>query len=143
MKKAILSMLVMVSLGASYGVAQTNTLLASSFVDPSSNLDDHYPLTIEETDYSESTISKRYDIPSSASIFEMDMSSNELKVHSNSDVIYTTAEILNKDSNTTVQKVQIKGGVESIDLSDVATGSYYMILSNKKGDILSEKITIL
>ncbi len=143
MKKAILSMLVMVSLGASYGVAQTNTLLASSFVDPSSNLDDHYPLTIEETDYSESTISKSYDIPSSASIFEMDMSSNELKVHSNSDVIYTTAEILNKDSNTTVQKVQIKGGVESIDLSDVATGSYYMILSNEKGDILSEKITIL
>ena len=133
----------MMTLGASFSIAQSNNLLASNIVDHEVNFNDHYTNSLDGADYSVATTSKNYDIPESATSFRMNTTTGLLNIAVKSNIKYTKIELLNKNSNTTIQTLEINGSKESVDLSEVDPGTYFMILSNKKGDILSEKLIIL
>lgn len=139
MKKAILFMSIMMTLGASYSIAQSNNLIAANDLD----LDGLNLYKLDNVDYSKSYSSKKYEIPENSSVFQMKSAFNELSINVKSEITYTTAELLSKTDNSTVYDMQINGNKESIDLSQTKPGTYYMILSNEDGDVLSEKITIL
>lgn len=143
MKKAILSIIVMMTLGASFSIAQSNNFLASNVSDHDINYNDHYTNSLDGANYSVATTSKRYDIPESATNLQMNSTTGLLNIAVKSDIKYTKIELFDKKSNTTIQTLEISGSKESVDLSEVDPGTYYMILSNKKGDILSEKLIII
>ena len=133
----------MMTLGVSYSIAQSNNLLVSNFSSSNINSSDLNPFDLNESDITNISTSQSNDIPESASHFQLNTLTNELNINVNSEVVYTKAELLCKTTNTTVQSLQINGGKESVDLTNTNPGTYYMILSNENGDILSEKLIIL
>ena len=143
MKKIILFLLVIMSFGVSYSIAQSNTLTTSTIADHNQSNNDRKSISNEVVNYSEASTPKSYDIPKSAATFRLSSESGLLNIDVNNNVKYTKAELLSKQDNITVQSLQINESSSSVDISKVNAGTYYMILSNKEGDVFSEKITIL
>lgn len=139
MIKSIFTFLCMILLGTSYSNAQSNTLLASNNLDIIN--DNNTALVV--LDESDANTPKYYDIPEEAVTFEMNPSNNQINIAVNNDIKYTKAELLSKESNTTVQTLKLKEDNKTVDVSSVDSGTYYLILSNEEGNVFSEKIIIL
>jgi len=72
----------------------------------------------------------------------MDPVSNLINIDINNEVIYTKAELLSSETNKTVRTTNLDSDNKSVDLNNIDSGSYYLILSNEKGDVFSEKLII-
>ena len=142
MKNSLFSILAMLTLGASLSTAQSNTLFASSDINIEETSNESYLLDNEFEDFNNVSESESYDTPTNSSIIKMH-TIGLLDINVNSNVKYTKAEILNKDSNLIVKSLPMNEGMKSINISELKPGSYYMILSNDSGDVFSEKIIIL
>jgi len=142
MKKTILSSLILITLFAVNSFAQADNLLASNLTDGPSYFEDTMD-DINTIDVSDVNTVKNYEIPVAAVSFEMNPSTNVIDIDINNDVKYTKAELLSKDSNETVQSLNIDEDNQSVDISQINSGTYYLILSNEEGKVYSEKLIIL
>ena len=56
---------------------------------------------------------------------------------------FTKAQFLNESSNKTAFSIKIGSEIKTVDISKYKAGSYVLILSNDKGDILAESFIII
>jgi len=139
MKKIIFNIAVLTLLISSYGKAQSNALLASN----SEMVSFETKLVSESTNSaSKKSTPKYYTVPESKVGFQMDPVSNLINIDINNEVIYTKAELLSSETNKTVRTTNLDSDNKSVDLNNIDSGSYYLILSNEKGDVFSEKLII-
>lgn len=142
MKKIILSNLIFIALFSMKSYAQSNDLLAANLDNDISFYGD--VMNIETSgDVSNINDTKYYDVPQKAVSFEMNLSTTSIDIDINNDEKYTRAELLSKDSNETLQTQKLNENNQSLDLSQVSSGTYYLILSNDEGKVFSEKIIVL
>lgn len=142
MKKIILSSLILIAFFSMNSYAQSNDLLAANLDNDVSYYDD--VMNIESTeDASDANTVKYYNVPKSAVSFEMNLNTSAIDIDINNNVTYTKAELLSRDTNETLQSLEMNEGTQSVDVSKVTSGTYYIILSNDEGKVYSEKIIIL
>lgn len=122
--------------------AQSNDLLAANLDDNSSYYEDIMNVESSE-DVSDLNSTKIYNVPTSAVSIEMNTTTASIDIDFNQNIRYTKAELLSKDTNETLQSLEMDKGNQSVDVSKVSSGTYYLILSNDEGKIFSEKIIIL
>ncbi len=80
-----------------------------------------------------------FDVPAQVSQFN---TQTKLFSIANGTTKYSQAELLDKAGNKTIKTVELAESNRSMDMSDVPSGSYYMILTNDSGEVHSEKIII-
>jgi len=73
----------------------------------------------------------------------MEASTNTLNIVPKNQIVYSKAELLHSESNNTVKSLDLTKEMNSIDLTGVPQGNYRLILSNEKGNVNVEKLTIL
>lgn len=122
--------------------AQSGNLLAANLTDNSLYLGD-MSVTDHSADVTDVNTTRFYEIPVSAVHFEMDPTTNIIDIDITNKVQYTKAELLSKDTNQTIQNLELNESNNSVDVSNVESGTYYIILSNDEGKVFSEKIIIL
>ncbi len=114
--------------------ADISSTVQSDFLTDFSSIDE------EIIESSEASTEVYYDIPEQVSHFNWRTKSFDI---AEGTVKYTQAELLDEDSNETVKTVKLSKSKSKVDMSDVPSGSYYLILSNDAGEVHSEKIVIL
>ena len=122
--------------------AQSNDLLAANLDNEGSYYEDVMNIESEE-DLSDYNTTKIYNVPASAVSVGINLNSNSIDIDVNNTVKYTKAELLSKDTNETLQSLDMDKDSQSVDVSKVTSGTYYLILSNDEGKVFSEKIIIL
>lgn len=81
-----------------------------------------------------------FDVPEQVSHFDWKTKSFAI---SDSSVKYSKAEVLDENSNETIKVVKLLESNGNVDMSDVPSGAYYLILTSDDGKVHSEKILIL
>jgi len=139
MKNSILTTIILIAICSSFSFGQSDALLASNDIE-SISFDKKSEIRVE---MSNANTPKIYTIPQAAVNFDMNPETNVIDIDINNNVNYTKAELLSKDTNQTVQSLNMSAENQSVDVSTVNAGTYYLILSNEEGKVFSEKIIIL
>ena len=91
------------------------------------------------SDFDEADNGVYYDIPVQTAEYD---SQSKTFIISKELSNYSYVELLEVVSNETVKSFRLKG-VDRVDMSDVSTGTYYLILTKESGEVHSEKIVVL
>ena len=81
-----------------------------------------------------------FDVPEQVSRFDWKTQSFAI---ADGQVQYSKAEVLDEESNETIKVVKLQESNRTVDMSDVPSGAYYLILTSDDGKVHSEKILIL
>jgi hypothetical protein len=87
------------------------------------------------------TSAKYYDISDVDLSTTIDVASNELDFSGGDNKNYTKIQLTHKNSNKTVLSREIDFNYK-IDLNTIVPGTYILMLSNEKGNLKSEEITV-
>jgi hypothetical protein len=68
---------------------------------------------------------------------------NHLKIVPKDQVEYTKVQIIKKGTGLTIAKQDLKNGNNVLDMSNIESGVYILIMTNAERNIHSEEITIL
>ena len=126
-------------LAANFSFAQNLT----ASVNITSDLEYFNDLSMVETlttDYGKIEEDQYYKIPAQVSKFD---SRTKAFYISSEGSKYSKAEILEVTTNKTLKEVDLQVSKRKVDMSDIPSGSYYLILTNDSGAVHSEQIVIL
>jgi len=143
MKKIILSTFILISISLSSILGQSENLLASNDIGSEYLSYDSKEVYRTTANASPKNAIKHYEMPKKSVDLKLGSNRNWINISVNNTVKYTKAELLNSTSNETVHTLQLNSSQSSVNIAEVASGTYFLILSNNAGDIFSEKLIIL
>jgi len=120
--------------------AQDLLIASTSNTSPTDFLNDYTSVESDSGIASEADTEVFYDVPVQVSHFNWRTKSLEI---TEGPIHYTNAEVLDEKSNETLKSVKLTKTKPNVDMSDVPSGSYYLILTSDDGKVHSEKILIL
>lgn len=121
-------------------VSAQNLTADISITSDSDFLTDVTSFDSESEDFYEESEDVYYDVPVQAAEFNWRTKSFHI---ASGAVEYNTAELLDEVTNKTVKTVKLTDSNRKVDMIDVPSGSYYLILTNDSGQVHSEKIVII
>ena len=114
--------------------ADISSTSVSDYINDFTSLDD------EVSKLKETSKDVYYDVPVQVAKFKWRTKTFEIAKEVTK---YSKAELLDEFSNKTIKTVKLDEFNSSVDMNDVPSGSYYLILTNDAGEVYSEKILIL
>ncbi len=121
--------------------AQDNLIAStSSTTSPTDFFNDFTSLDSDMRSSSEADEDVYFDVPEQVSHFDWKTQTFEI---AEGKVKYSKAEVLDENTNETVKTVKLEKSNGTVDMSDVPSGAYYLILTSDNGQVHSEKILIL